>query len=125
MPRTPTPAGPPAWAGPGRVIGVRRQWRDLIGAQTARLPFVCSLTGAKVDISAQHREDDQAEHRLHRRRYSRQHVIDLLNRMGHTQLAEEASRALPDPADVDQISAWLMQHGLTRDALISEMGGSP
>lgn len=57
--------------------------------------------------------------------YSRQHVIDLLNRMGHTQLAEEASRALPDPADVDQISAWLMQHGLTRDALISEMGGSP
>jgi hypothetical protein len=37
--------------------------------------------------------------------YSRQHVIDLLNRMGHTQLAEEASRALPDPADVDQISA--------------------
>jgi hypothetical protein len=57
--------------------------------------------------------------------YSRKHVIDLLNRTGHTQLAEEASRVLPDPADVDRISAWLMQHGLTRDDLISQMGGSP
>ena len=57
--------------------------------------------------------------------YSRQHVIDLLNRMGYTQLAKEASRVLPDPADIDQISAWLMQYGITYDGLISQMGGSP
>jgi hypothetical protein len=44
--------------------------------------------------------------------YSRQHVIDLLNRYEYTQLAEEASRELPDPVDVDRISAWLIQHGL-------------
>jgi len=57
--------------------------------------------------------------------YSRQHVIDLLNRLGHTALAEEASRVLPDPVDVDQISAWWMQHGLAFDDLTSQMGGSP
>jgi hypothetical protein len=57
--------------------------------------------------------------------YSRQHVIDLLNRLGHTQLAEEASRVLPDPVDVDQVSAWWMQNGLSHDDLISQMGGSP
>jgi hypothetical protein len=57
--------------------------------------------------------------------YSRQYVIDLLNRMGYTDLAEEAPRVLSDPANIDQLSAWLMQHGLTHDELISRMGGSP
>jgi hypothetical protein len=57
--------------------------------------------------------------------YSRQHVIDLLKRTGYPKLAEEASQVLPDPADLDRISAWLMRHGLTHDDLISRMGGSP
>ena len=58
-------------------------------------------------------------------KYGRQHVIDLLNRLGYTQLAEEASRIPPDLVDVDQISTWWMQHGLSRDDSISQMGGSP
>jgi len=57
--------------------------------------------------------------------YSRQHVIDVLNRLGYFQLAEEAARVLPDPADINRISAWMMKHGLTYDELISRMGGSP
>jgi hypothetical protein len=57
--------------------------------------------------------------------YSKQHVIDVLKRTGHTHLVDEASRVLPDPVDVDQASAWLMRHGLTHDDLISRMGGSP
>jgi hypothetical protein len=57
--------------------------------------------------------------------YSLQHVIDLLNRLGHTQLAEEAPRVLPDPADINQISTWLLKNGLSYDELISQMGGSP
>jgi hypothetical protein len=57
--------------------------------------------------------------------YSRKHVVDLLNRLGYEQLAEEASRVLTDPADVDRISTWLMQNGLSLDDLISRMGGSP
>jgi hypothetical protein len=57
--------------------------------------------------------------------YSKQHVIDVLNSSGYTQLAEEASRVLPDPVDIDQLSAWGVKHGLTHDDLISRMGGSP
>ena len=57
--------------------------------------------------------------------FSKQHVIDVLNRLGHTELAEEASRVLPDPVDIDQLEALGMQYGLTHDDLISEMGGSP
>ena len=57
--------------------------------------------------------------------FSKQHVIDVLNRLGHTELAEEASRVLPDPVDIGQLEALGMQYGLTYDDLISEMGGSP
>lgn len=57
--------------------------------------------------------------------YRRQHVVDLLNREGYTQLAEEAQRVLPDPVDVNRLAEWAMQHGLTHDDLISQMGGSP
>ena len=57
--------------------------------------------------------------------YSRQHVVDLLNRLGYAQLAKEAARVLPDPVDADQVETWGMEHGLTYDGLISEMGGSP
>jgi hypothetical protein len=57
--------------------------------------------------------------------YSRQHVVDLLKRLGYTQLAQEASRVLPDPVDAEQAATWGMQHGLTHDELVSQMGGSP
>ena len=52
-------------------------------------------------------------------------MIDLLNRLGCAQLAQEASRVLPDPVDADKLATWGMQHGLTYDDLISQMGGSP
>ena len=57
--------------------------------------------------------------------YSRQHVIDVLNRVGYTELAEKVSRVLPDPADIDQLAELAIQYGVTRDDLISRMGGSP
>ena len=57
--------------------------------------------------------------------YSRRHLVDLLNRLGHVQLAEEASRALPEVVDADWLAEWLIQHGLTHDYMISQMGGSP
>jgi hypothetical protein len=62
---------------------------------------------------------------MEEQQYSRQHLVDLLNRLGHAQLAEEASRVLPDVVDADWLAEWLIQHGLTRDYLISQMGGSP
>ena len=57
--------------------------------------------------------------------YSRQHVIDLLNRLGHTALAEEASRVLPDPVDTELLENWYLQHGLSVDDMISQSGVSP
>jgi hypothetical protein len=59
------------------------------------------------------------------RQLSRQHVIDVLNRLGYTELAEEASRVLPDPVDAEQLSMLANQYGVSRDELISRMGGSP
>jgi hypothetical protein len=61
-----------------------------------------------------------------RQQYSRQYVVDMLNRLGYTQLADEASRDLPDPVDANQVEAWCTQHGLSWDNdVISRMGGSP
>jgi hypothetical protein len=57
--------------------------------------------------------------------YRRQNVIDELNYMGYTELADEASRDLPDPVDVNRLLAWMTQHGLSSDDVISRMGGSP
>jgi hypothetical protein len=55
---------------------------------------------------------------------SRQDVVDVLRRAGFSELADEASRVLPDPVDLDQLQAWAMQHGLSRDELMSRFGGS-
>jgi hypothetical protein len=57
--------------------------------------------------------------------FSRQHVIDVLNRVGYTELAEEASRVLPDPVDTGQLAELGIKYGITRDDLISRRGGSP
>jgi hypothetical protein len=57
--------------------------------------------------------------------YSRQHVVDLLRHAGWPELADEASRALPDPVDITQLEAWAIQHGVSYDTLKSRFGSSP
>jgi len=57
--------------------------------------------------------------------YSRQHVVDVLHRLRYSELADEASRDLPDPVDGDRLQAWAIQRGLSHDEVISQMGGSP
>lgn len=54
--------------------------------------------------------------------YSRQHVVDLLRHAGWSDLADEASRTLPDPVDVTQVEAWAMQHGVSFEDLKSRFG---
>jgi hypothetical protein len=56
---------------------------------------------------------------------SRQEVVNVLRRAGYPELADEAMRDLPDPVDFDYVLAWGARHGVTRDSLISRMGGSP
>jgi hypothetical protein len=57
--------------------------------------------------------------------YSKQQVVDMLRRWGYPQLADEALRDLPDPVDIDELRKWNLSHGVTRDDIISGMGGSP
>ena len=57
--------------------------------------------------------------------YSRQEVVDMLRKAGFHERADEAMRELPDPVDLDHAQEWGLRHGITRDALISQMGGSP
>ncbi len=57
--------------------------------------------------------------------YSRQDVVDRFRSWGYNQLADEASRDLPEQVDLDELQEWSLQHGLSRDDLISHLGGSP
>ncbi len=56
---------------------------------------------------------------------TRQDVVDMLRKTGFPAAADEALRELPDPVDLDQAAAWGAKYGITRDELISRMGGSP
>jgi hypothetical protein len=57
--------------------------------------------------------------------YSRQEVVRMLRKAGFREAADEAMRDLPDPVDLDHVQDWGIQRGITRDVLISQMGGSP
>jgi len=52
-------------------------------------------------------------------------VVDVLRTLRYPELADEASRDLPDPVDINRLENWAIQHGLSRDAMVSQMGGSP
>jgi hypothetical protein len=53
---------------------------------------------------------------------TRQHVVDLLRHAGWSDLADEASRTLPDPVDDTQLEAWGIQHGVSFEDLKSRFG---
>jgi hypothetical protein len=56
---------------------------------------------------------------------ARKTVVDLLRRAGLADEAEEADRNLPDPVDLEAAAKWGERYGITRDMLVSRMGGSP
>ena len=55
---------------------------------------------------------------------TRQHVIDILRIAALPDVAEEASRLLPDPVEYNQAERFLAQYGISKDELISRRGGS-
>jgi len=57
--------------------------------------------------------------------YSRQWVVDTLRRIGYPQEADEALRVLPEEVDRRQLEEFGNRHGISRDELVSRMGGSP
>ena len=56
---------------------------------------------------------------------ARQPVVDVLRTAGLPQVADEAGRSLPDPVDIERAAQFLQRYGITKDVLISRMGGSP
>ena len=56
---------------------------------------------------------------------TRQHVVGILRTAGLPELAEEARRVLPDPVEYNHAARFLFQYSITKDDLISRMGGSP
>jgi hypothetical protein len=57
--------------------------------------------------------------------YTREWVVETLRRARHYELAEEARRSLPERFSEDEMWRFAASHNITRDMLISEMGGSP
>ena len=56
---------------------------------------------------------------------TREHVVGILRMAALPDLAEEARRALPDSVDYNYAERFLAQYGVTKDELISCLGGSP
>jgi hypothetical protein len=56
---------------------------------------------------------------------ARADLVKRLRRLGFEKAGEEAERLLPDPVDIDEAARVLMPYGVTRDELVSRMGGSP
>ena len=57
--------------------------------------------------------------------FTRKHVVDLLQKAGFREMADEALRVLPDPVDREQVTEWAAAHGIYWDEFTSRMGGSP
>lgn len=57
---------------------------------------------------------------------SKAEVLQILARLGISQeIIAEIGAQLPDPVDLHESGALLQTYGLTRDAVISRLGGSP
>jgi hypothetical protein len=57
--------------------------------------------------------------------FSRQEIVESLRRAGLPEAADKAAAELPDSVDLEEAAERGSQHGVTRDSLISQMGGSP
>lgn len=57
--------------------------------------------------------------------YSRDEVVRMLRKTGFSEVADKAVTELPDPVDLNRLEEWGMRHGVTRDILVSQLGGSP
>jgi hypothetical protein len=55
----------------------------------------------------------------------KQWFVHTLHRLGYTEAAEEAERELPDPVSLDEIRAFTDRYNISRDEVMSQMGGSP
>jgi hypothetical protein len=51
--------------------------------------------------------------------------VHTLRRLGYTEAAEEAERELPDPVSLEEIIKFTDRYNISRDEVMSQLGGSP
>ena len=55
----------------------------------------------------------------------RQWFVQTLRRLGYTEAAEAAERELPMRVSLEEITKFADRYNISRDEVISQMGGSP
>lgn len=55
----------------------------------------------------------------------RQWLVDTLRRLGYPQAADEAERELPQKVSMEELEKFADRFGISRDEVMSRMGGSP
>jgi hypothetical protein len=55
----------------------------------------------------------------------KQWFVGTLRRLGYTEAADEAERELPDPVSTDELIKFADRFNISRDEVMSQMGGSP
>jgi hypothetical protein len=56
---------------------------------------------------------------------AKQEIVRVLLNAGLAEVAEEADRTLPHPVQLERAAEFGMRYGITRDELISRIGGNP
>jgi hypothetical protein len=57
--------------------------------------------------------------------HDRQWLVSTLRRLGYTEAAEEAARTLPDPVSLEEVEKFADRYNISRDEVMSQLGGSP
>jgi hypothetical protein len=58
-------------------------------------------------------------------RFTREQIVAVLRKVGLPEVADDALHSLPEQVDYDRAAKFVEPYGITKDDLISRMGGSP
>ena len=55
----------------------------------------------------------------------KQWFVNTLRNLGYTEAADQAARELPDSVSMEELKKFADRYGISRDEVMSQMGGSP
>jgi len=99
------------------------------GRQRRRRPAgapPCPVPGPdRCLVRLDQRSRKRAETKVKPLAQDKQWFVGTLRRLGYTEAAEEAERELPDPVSTDELIKFADRFNISRDEVMSQMGGSP